>query len=140
VLSPLKRPIAYLAQGIALFLFRATPWRVFRLSQLASILLERSRLHLWSFYLFSHATEAISKSRDDGNTLVLIVNRDAKPIKEVNQPSHLPGHCAREALEFRNGYRCFPPEAVNLHTEHMQVGLKTAYRGADVEGGLHCPR
>jgi len=67
-----------------------------------------------------------------GYAFVLIVNRDAKPIKKANQPQHLPWYGSWQTLEFRNRYGRFPAEAINLHAENMQVGLESPDRGADV--------
>ena len=66
-------------------------------------------------------SQSSGKARCDGNPLILIVNGDAKPIKEADQPEYLPRHSARQTLEFCNGHGRFPTEAVNLHAEPALV-------------------
>ncbi len=75
-----------------------------------------------------------------GYAFVLIVNRDAKPIKEADQPPHLTWYGSWQALEFCNRYGRFPAEAINLHAEDMQVGLESPDRGADVYEITTVPR
>lgn len=89
-----------------------------------------------------------SKTRFDRDALVLIINRDAKPIKEAHQPKHLPGHGAWETFEFGNRHGCIPGKAVNLHPHDMQIGLEASHRSTDVnripllprEPEIRCPR
>jgi hypothetical protein len=67
-----------------------------------------------------------------GYAFVRIVNRDAKPVKEADQPQHLPWYGSWQTLEFCNRYGRFPAEAINLQAKDMQVGLESPDCGADV--------
>jgi hypothetical protein len=49
-----------------------------------------------------------------GYAFVLIVNRDAKPVKEADQPQHLPWYGSWQTLGFCNRYGRFPAEVINL--------------------------
>jgi hypothetical protein len=82
---------------------------------------------------------AKSKMRLDGDTLVLIINDDAKPIEEAHESEYLPGHNPWEALKFSNRHRRLPHEAVNLYPHAMHIGLESADRSPNVDQGLHSP-
>jgi hypothetical protein len=60
-----------------------------------------------------------AKTRCARAALVLIINCDAKPIKEAHQPKHLPGHGAWETLACGNRHGRLPGKAVNLHPHDM---------------------
>lgn len=75
-----------------------------------------------------------------GYAFVLIVNRDAKPFKEADQPQHLPWYGSWQTLEFCNRYGRLPAKAINLHAEDMQVGLESPNCGPNVDGVSALPR
>ena len=60
-----------------------------------------------------------------GYAFVLIVNRDAKSVKEADQPQHLPWYGSWQTLEFCHRYGRFPAEAINLQARRIE-GIKHA--------------
>ena len=75
----------------------------------------------------------MSTMRRNGDALVLLIHGDAKPIEEAYYPEHLPGDSSWRALAFGNRHGCLPREAINLHLDDMQRGLKSADGGPNID-------